>query len=335
MSTCRPPRNFAVLARLGRQCLRATSCLWYNRTPVEQRYIRGRESDTLHAFDYVAPSTLAEAITLLQQRGDRARVLSGGTDLIVQVREDRRALDLMIDAKNIPELVELTFDPVAGLTLGAAVSCQRMYNHPEIVKAYPGLIDAAELIGGTQIQNRASFGGNLCNSSPAADSIPALVAHRAVCRIAGPEGKREVPVEQFCIAPGKNLLRPGEILESFHIPPPGKNFGASYLRFIPRNEMDIAVVGCGAAVNLSADGATFVQARVALGAVAPTPLLVENSAGLAGQPVTEDVISAAAVAAQAAARPITDMRGTAEYRRHLVGVLTRRALRRAVERARA
>jgi len=288
----------------------------------------------LRTFDYVAPRTLTEAVALLQQWGDRARVLSGGTDLIVQVREDRRDLDLMIDAKHIPELVEIICDPSDGLTLGAAVSCQRIYEHPVITETYPGLIDAAELIGGIQIQNRASLGGNLCNSSPAADSIPALIVHSGTCRIAGPDGTREVSVEQFCTAPGKNVLKPNEILVSLHFPPPPPNFGAGYLRFIPRNEMDIAVVGCGASVQLSDDHKTFAQARLALGAVAPTPLLVENAAGLVGQPVTEEAIAKAAQAAQAAARPITDMRGTAEYRRHLVGVLARRTLRKAVERAR-
>ena len=287
----------------------------------------------MRPFDYIAPKTLTETVALLQERGERARVLSGGTDLIVQVREDRRQIDLMIDVKTIPELVEISYNPASGLTLGAAVSCQRVYENPSLVSAYPGLIDAAELIGGVQIQNRASFGGNLCNSSPAADSIPALIVHHASCRIAGPNGTREVPVEHFCAAPGKNVLAASEILVSLHFPPPPENFGAAYLRFIPRNEMDIAVVGCGASVQLSADRKTFARARIALGAVAPTPLLVEAAGGLVGQPVTDEAISKAALEAQAAARPITDMRGTAEYRRHLVGVLTRRALRTAIGRA--
>jgi carbon-monoxide dehydrogenase medium subunit len=241
----------------------------------------------------------------------------------------------MIDVKTVPELVEIIYNPASGLTLGAAVSCQRVYENPSLVTAYPGLIDAAELIGGVQIQNRASFGGNLCNSSPAADSIPALIVHYATCRIAGPDGTREVPVEHFCTAPGKNVLTPSEILVSLRFPPPPGNFGAAYLRFIPRNEMDIAVVGCGASVQLSTDRRTFAGARIALGAVAPTPLLVEAAGELMGQPVTDEAISKAALEAQAAAHPITDMRGTAEYRHHLVGVLTRRALRKAIERARA
>ncbi len=287
----------------------------------------------MHAFDYAAPRTLTEAIAMLGERGRKARVLSGGTDLIVQVREDRKDLDLMVDVKKIPELMELRSQPDRGLKLGASVPCTRIYESPVVAKVYPGLVDAAFLIGGIQIQNRASFGGNLCNSSPAADSIPALIAHRAVCVIAGPSGTREVPVEDFCTAPGRNVLEANELLVAFHIPLPPPNFGASYIRFIPRNEMDIAVVGCGASVELSQDHQTFVRARIAVGAVAPTPLLVESAAvELVGKPVGEEAIGKAALAAEAAARPISDMRGTAEYRRHLVGVLTRRALRKAVER---
>jgi CO/xanthine dehydrogenase FAD-binding subunit len=288
----------------------------------------------LQTFEYVAPSTLQAALALLQAKGNRARALSGGTDLIVQVREDRRHLDTMIDIKKIPELMELQYDPVHGLHLGASVPCYRIYEDPVIKKVYPGLVDAASLIGGIQIQSRASFGGNLCNSSPAADSIPALIAHHAVCWIAGPERTRKVPVEEFCTGPGKNVLMPTELLVALKIPPPPKHFGARYLRFIPRNEMDIAVVGCGVSIELSADRQTCIRARIALGAVAPIPLLVKEAGFyLAGRRISEESIEKAAASAQAAARPITDMRGTAEYRRHLVGVLTRRALHSAIERA--
>jgi carbon-monoxide dehydrogenase medium subunit len=288
----------------------------------------------MRAIQYAAPESVRDAVALLNEFGARARVLAGGTDLIVQAREYLREVDVMVDAKRIPELMELSFDPQKGLTLGAAVPCYRVYHDATVVKQYPGLIDAVSIIGGTAIQGRASVGGNLCNSGPAADSIPALIVHAASARIAGPGGERSVPVEQFCTAPGRNVLAPNEMLVSLHLPPPPPRFGARYLRFIPRNEMDIAEVGVGASVILNSSGDTFVAARVALGAVAPTPLFVpEAGAALAGKAVSEETIAAAAAAAQAAARPITDMRGTVEHRRHLVGVLTRRALQEAVERA--
>jgi CO/xanthine dehydrogenase FAD-binding subunit len=286
----------------------------------------------LHAFDYVAAQTVEEAVSLLAEKGDAARVLAGGTDLIVQVREGRRSPDLIVDVKKIPDTNVLSYNPQSGLTLGAAVPCHRIYGDAKIAAAYPGLVDAFSLVGGMQIQGRASVGGNLCNSSPAADTIPALIAHSAVAVIAGPSGTREVAVEDFCTGPGRNVLQNGEFLVSLKIPAPAAGFGACYLRFIPRNEMDIAVVGAGSSVVLSADGSTITSARVALGAVAPTPIVVDTSA-LAGQPANEATIEAAAEASTAAARPISDMRGTVEQRRHLAGVLTRRTLQQAIARA--
>jgi carbon-monoxide dehydrogenase medium subunit len=271
---------------------------------------------------------------LLAEAGDRARVLAGGTDIIVQVREHRRDLDLLVDVKHIPELNELTLDPRTGLRLGAAVPCYRIYEHAEIARAYPGLIDAVSLVGGIQIQSRASVGGNLCNASPAADTIPPLIAYQAVCVIAGPEGSREVPVEKFCTAPGRTVLGRGEFLVSFHLPPPPRHSGAHYLRFIPRNEMDIAVAGAGTAVTLDASKTRCVSARVALAAVAPTPLFVHDAgAALVDGPLSDALIDKAATLAQAAARPISDMRGDADYRRHLVGVLVKRSLQGAIARA--
>ena len=241
----------------------------------------------------------------------------------------------MVDIKRIPQLRQLTHDEEQGLVLGAAVPCCEFYENSGIASLYPGLVAAAELVGGTAIQSRASFGGNLCNSSPAADTIPALIAHEAMCVIAGPGGQREVPVESFCIAPGRNVLGPGELLVSMRMPTPRPNSGAHYLRFIPRNEMDIAVVGAGSAVVLNDAGDTFVSGRVGLGAVAPTPLLVEEAGEiLSGSPVSDAVIEQAAAAASRAASPISDMRGTIEQRKHLAGVLTRRTLVKAVARAR-
>jgi carbon-monoxide dehydrogenase medium subunit len=194
-------------------------------------------------------------------------------------------------------------------------------------------VELASLIGGTQIQGRASLGGNLCNAAPSADSIPLLIALGATCRISGPGGAREIAVEDFCTAPGRNVLQPGELLVALHLPPPAPHSGARYLRFIPRNEMDIAVAGVGVEVVL--DNGKFRSVRVALAAVAPTPLFVREAGdALAGQPVNEASIAHAAEIARASAKPITDMRGTADYRRHLCGVLTRRALEAAVQRAR-
>lgn len=288
----------------------------------------------MRAIQYAAPESIRDAVAILSQFGPRARVLAGGTDLIVQVREYARDVDVMVDGKRIPELMTLSFDPQTGLTLGAAVPCYRIYRDPAVREHYPGLIDAVSMIGGTAIQGRASVGGNLCNSGPAADTIPPLIVYSATARIAGPEGERSVPVEEFCTAPGKNCLKEGELLVWLHLPPPPPHSGARYLRFIPRNEMDIAEVGVGASVVLNPAGDTFVSARIALAAVAPTPLYVaEAGAALAGRPVSDDTIQEVASLAQAAARPISDMRGTAEHRRHLVGVLTRRAIKGAVDRA--
>ena len=286
-------------------------------------------------FSYVTAKTVPEAVALLDENGEKARILAGGTDLIVQVREARRDVDLMIDVKSIPEVNVLNYDDNAGLTLGAAVECYKIYAVDAICDAYPGLIDATKIIGGTAIQGRAGVGGNLCNASPAADCIPPLIVLNATCVIAGPNGERELPVEEFCTAPGQTDLANGEMLVSLKIPAPASNSSSFYLRFIPRNEMDIAVVGAGASVTLDAAKQTIVSARIALAAVAPTPLFAEEaSARLAGREVSDAAIDDAAQAAQAIARPISDMRGTAEQRTHLVGVLTRRALNGAIQRVR-
>jgi CO/xanthine dehydrogenase FAD-binding subunit len=283
-------------------------------------------------FDYAAPASLGEAVGLLTAHPN-ARLLAGGTDLLVQLRAGRKETDLVVDIKRIPELNAIEYDAKAGLTLAAAVPCYRIYGDATVVRHYPALAEVAAIIGGTQIQGRASIGGNLCNAAPSADSVPLLIALGATCRIAGTKGTREIPVEDFCTAPGRNALQPGELLVSLQIPAPKPNSGARYLRFIPRNEMDIAVAGAGVEVVL--ENGTFRSARIALASVAPTPLFVrEANAALAGSPVNDTSIAAAADAARSAASPITDMRGTAEYRRHLCAVLTRRALEAAIQRAR-
>ena len=288
----------------------------------------------MQAFNYVAAQSVDEVIKLLAEKGDTARVMSGGTDLLVALREGRRKAELVIDVKRVKETTELTYDAQRGLTLGASVPCHRIYDDKALAKAYPGLIDSASLIGGVQIQGRASIGGNLCNASPAADSIPALIVHTVICHIAGPNGQRQVPVEDFCVAPGRTVLQNGEFLVALSFPAPKPGFGAAYLRFIPRNEMDIAVVGVGASVQLDESRTKIVSARIALGAVAPKPLFIPAAGeALTGKAISDEAIAEAARIAQAAATPITDMRGTAEYRKHLSAVLTSRALRKAIERA--
>ena len=285
-------------------------------------------------FNYIAPKSVDEVFSVIAKQNGSAKILSGGTDLLVQLREGRRKAGMVVDVKHIPELTEISFDSRNGLRIGAAASCHEICADANVDRYYPGLVDGIRLIGGIQIQNRASVGGNLCNASPAADSIPALIVHEAICTLAGPNGRRTLPVEEFCIAPGQNALLSGEMLVSIHVPAPKANTGGGYLRFIPRNEMDIAEVGAGAAVTLDEEKRRFVSGRIALGAVAPTPLPApEAGAFLAGKEITRTTIKEAARMAQAIAKPITDMRGTAEHRRHLCAVLVERVLDKAIERA--
>lgn len=286
-------------------------------------------------FDYAAPTSIDDAVGLLNEHGDRAKLLAGGTDIIVQLRERLRDADFVVDVKKIAELMEIEYSPEHGLRLGAGVPCYKIYDDEAIAAAYPALADSTRIIGGWQIQTRASVGGNLCNSSPAADSIPSLIAHQATAHIAGPNGRRALPVDQFCTAPGRNALETGEMLVALTLPPPSGKCGSAYQRFIPRNEMDIAVVGAASWVQLDDSGESIAQARIALAAVAPTPQFAEEaSTWLSGKPATDHTFSEAGELAKKVASPISDMRGTAEYRTHLVGVLTKRTLARAVERAR-
>ena len=287
----------------------------------------------MNSIDYIRPTTVDEAVSLLTKYKDKARVLAGGTDLIVQMRGGRYQLEAVIDGKHIEELNQLTYSKQNGLTIGAAVPCHRIYGDAKIAEAYPGIMDSASLIGGIQIQGRASLGGNLMNAAPSADAIPTLIAHNAIANIASSKGTQAVPVEDICSGPGRTTLASGEILVSISVPAPSKGFGARYIRFIPRNEMDIAVAGAGVSVQLN--NGKVQAARVALASVAPTPLFVEAAGNaLVGKEPSDENIQAAAELAKEAATPITDMRGTIEFRKHLCEVLTRRALHTAVERAR-
>lgn len=286
-------------------------------------------------FDYAAPTSVAEAVKLLHEHNGTARPMAGGTDLIDQVRVGRLTPDLVVDIKKIAELSKLELGS-AGLQLGAAVPCYQVYHNATIKNLYSALTDSASLIGGIQIQSRASIGGNLCNSGPAADSIPSLIALQATAVIAGPQGKREIPVEEFCTGPGKNILQRGEFLVEIKFPARAAFSGSAYQRFIPRNEMDIAVVGVGASVQLGPDLKTIVSARIGLGAVAAKPLFAADaSAVLANQPINDATLQKAAEAARAIATPIDDMRGTVEFRKHVTGILVVRTLTQAIERAKA
>ena len=286
-------------------------------------------------FDYAAPTSVEDATSLLAEHGENARLLAGGTDIIVQLREGLRDAEMVIDIKKIPELMAMEYSADSGLTLGAGVPCYQVYEHAEIAAAYPALADSAKIIGGWQIQSRASVGGNLCNSSPAADTIPSLISLGASCRIAGPAGEREVAAEDFCSGPGRNVLEAGELLVSINFPAAPGQSGSAYERFIPRNEMDIAVAGAASWVQLDESGTTIEQARIALAAVGPTPLVAQQAAdSLAGQEASEENLATAGELAREVASPIDDMRGTIDYRIHLVGVLVKRTLVRAVARAR-
>ena len=289
----------------------------------------------MEAIEFTTPKTLDEAVQAMASAGDRARALAGGTDLLVQLRGGRRSADLVVDVKDIPELNEISYSPQSGLTIGAAAACYQIYANADVAANYPGLVDSASLIGSIQIQGRASLGGNLCNSAPSADAIPPMIALGSVANIAGPNGSRQVAVEDFCTGPGRNVLEPGELLVSINVPAPAPNSGANYLRFIPRNEMDIAVAGVGSAVVLDGSGQNFVSARISLASVAPTPVFAREAGdSLAGKAVSDEAIEEAARLAMEAAVPITDMRGTIRQRIHLVGVLTRRTLNNAIRRAR-
>lgn len=284
------------------------------------------------SLQYQAPGSIDEAVAMLANAGADVRILAGGTDLLVQMRAGTVKPGLIVDIKNIAEMREIAQEN-GGWRVGAAVPGAELGELEAFVAAWPGITEGFELIGSTQIQGRASMGGNLCNASPAADSVPALVAAGAICNVAGPNGRRQVPVEQIPTGPGKTSLAKGELVVSFSLPARPARASDAYLRFIPRTEMDIAVVGCG--VNLVLDGDTVSEARVSLGAVAPTVLLVEDAAkAIIGSTLDDAAMAKLDAAAQAAAKPITDKRGTIEYRTKVAGVLARRAAAIAYERAR-
>jgi CO/xanthine dehydrogenase FAD-binding subunit len=283
---------------------------------------------------YEAPETVQSAAALLAEATGEARVLAGGTDLLVQMRSDIVDPALIVDIKRIPETRIVTEDPGGGWRIGAAVTGAELQEHPRLKQVWPGVVEAANLIGSTQVQGRATLGGNLCNGSPAADSVPALIAAGAVATLAGPKGRRDLPVEDVLLGPRKLALTKGEFVVSFLLPRRPPRSSDAYLRFIPRTEMDIAVVGAG--VSLTVDGTgTITDARVSLGAVAPRVLSVHEAAGaIIGSRLEQAAQDRLEAAARAACAPIDDKRGTVEFRIQVAGVLARRAALIALDRAR-
>ena len=281
---------------------------------------------------YESPQSVEDAVGLLASGGAGARVLAGGTDLLVQLRSGMFEPELIVDIKGISVTRTISAED-GGFRVGAAVSGAEVTEHAELKAMWPGVAEGFDLIGSVQIQGRASMGGNLCNASPAADSVPALIAADATVTIAGPNGQRVVPVEEVCVAPGKTSLASGEFIVSFLLPARPANSGDAYLRFIPRTEMDIAVVGAGVSITLD-DGGVCTAARVALGAIAPTARLVDDCAkALIGTKLDDAAMAALSVAASAACNPINDKRGTIEYRTKVAGVMAVRAAKIALARA--
>jgi CO/xanthine dehydrogenase FAD-binding subunit len=284
------------------------------------------------SLSFTAPKTVDEAIRALAGASGLAKPLAGGTDLLVQLRSGRIRPDLIVDTKGIPELIGIREENGA-FVVGASTPGVMLSEHEALSHAWPGIVEGVDLIGSQQIQGRASLAGNLCNASPAADSVPAMITARVTAVIAGPNGRREAPVEAIVTGPGQTSLGKGEFIVEFRIPKPRPKQCDAYLRFIPRTEMDIAVVGCAVNVTLDASG-VCTDARVSLGAVAPTQLIVDEAAQtLIGHRLDDETLSKLDAAAGRVCKPINDKRGTIEYRIKVAGVLARRAAAIAFERA--
>lgn len=284
----------------------------------------------MNPYIFEKSTSLADAITACSDPG--GYLLAGGTDLIAQMKAGQRTPTKIVDVKKVPELTHVGATADDGLEIGAAVSCTVLAGNAHIQAHHAALHDSVQLIGSLQIQNRATLGGNICNAAPSADAVPALIADGAVARITGPDGERTLALEELFAGPGKTHLKPGELLVSITLPKPAARSASAYLRFTPRREMDIAVVGAAARIDLNDDG-TISAARVALASVAPTPVRAPSAErALIGQPATVDTFAAAATAAQSDATPISDTRGSADYRRDLIAVLVRRALEQCASR---
>lgn len=287
----------------------------------------------MRRFELFEPATASEASALLVRHGDKASLLAGGTDLLVEIKEQLRRPDVVIDLKHIPGLARLAFDPVRGLSIGALVTAREVETSADVQRDYAGLAQAVRELGSIQIRNRATIAGNICRASPSADTLPPLIADGASLRIAGPAGERSLAMEAFFTGPGRTVLAAGEIVTGIDVPARKPGMGKCYIKHGRRKAMELATVGV--AVNVTMSGETVGDIRIVLGAVAPTPLRATAAeAVLRGAKLNADVIAKAADAAMAAASPISNVRASAGYRRAMVGELTRRAVERAAETAR-
>jgi carbon-monoxide dehydrogenase medium subunit len=291
----------------------------------------------LHKFAYHAPNTVREAAAILSKNGPNGRILAGGTDLLVQIKEHVRGVapEYVVSLKNISEVREVKFSQRNGLTIGSGTTITDVLAAPGVRERFPALVGGAEIIGSIQIQNIATIGGNICNAAPSADSVPPLIAYGAICHVAGPRKTREVPLGEFFTGPGKTVLKPDEILVSIQVPTPAAHSGCDYVRHTPRAQMDIAMVGVASYVVLTRSG-RMEDVRIILGAVAPTPIRAPKAeASLRGQAPTTDAIRLASDLASQEALPISDVRGSAGYRRYMTAVLTKRTLQAALKQAMA
>ena len=281
----------------------------------------------MRPFAFVSPRTLDEAVQAMAGANGNARALAGGSDLVDQMRVRRRTPTLVVDIKNIPDMQRLEYIAGEGLYMGAGVSCTRTGDYAPVAEHYPSIKEVCGLIGSTQIQNRASIAGNVCNAAPSGDTIPPLLTYDAKCIIVGPNGRREIPMGEFFAGPGQSALAADELLLEIFVPSPPANSSGRYLRFIPREEMDIAVAGVASMIAVDPESKRCIQARIALASVAPTPVRAKDAeAALEGQMLTDEVVKAASDLTPNAASPISDVRGSVEYRKELCKVLAQRTL---------
>ena len=287
----------------------------------------------MRRFEYLEARTVGQAIAMLQRHGEQARIVAGSTDFLVRWRAGFWHPDYVVNIQRIAGLKRAAFSRRNGLRLGALTTIQTLEQHPAIRRHYPALAAAAASFAGVQVRNLATVGGNICNASPSGDTLPALIAYGAQCRISGSDGQRSVPLEQLFTGPGRTVLDHDEVLAEIVLPPPPVNTGALYIKHSPRGAMDIATVGVASSLTIDASG-VCADARIVLGAVAPTPIRAGDAEEvLRGKKLDADLLQAAAEQAMAQSFPIDDVRGTARYRREMVGVLTRRTLERALDAA--